>query len=122
MTPSKERALAALLTQPNKTSAAAAAGITDRTLRSYLADTEFQEAYRRAFGSVVEDATRQAQQTLAPALSTLREIMEDSEIPAVARVSAAKAALEFALRLTETHDFATRLQAVEQLAQEAKQQ
>ena len=119
MTPSKERALAALLTQPNKTSAAAAAGITDRTLRSYLADTEFQEACRRAFGSVVEDATRQAQQTLAPALSTLREIME---IPAVARVSAAKAALEFALRLTETHDFATRLQAVEQLAQEAKQQ
>lgn len=71
---------------------------------------------------MVEDATRQAQQTLAPALSTLREIMEDSEIPAVARVSAAKAALEFALRLTETHDFATRLQAVEQLAQEAKQQ
>lgn len=115
MTPAKEKVLAALLTCSTKKEAAAQAGISDRTLRSYFADPEFQAAYQRAFGDVVEDATRQAQRTLAPALSTLQEIMEDVDIPAAARVSAAKAALEYAIKLTETHDFAARLEAVEKM-------
>lgn len=118
MTPTKEKALAALLTCSTKKEAAAQAGISDRTLRAYFTDPAFQEAYQRAFGGVVEDATRQAQKTLAPALSTLQEIMEDADIPAAARVSAAKAALEYAIKLTETNDFAARLEAVERMTQE----
>lgn len=114
MTPTKEKAIAALMTCPTKKEAAQKAGISDRTLRNYLADPDFQTAYQRAFTGIIEDATRQAQQTLSPALSTLREIMEDVEIPAAARVSAAKTALEYAIRLTETNDFAARLEALEQ--------
>lgn len=116
MTPGKERALAALLTCPTKKEAAQKAGISDRTLRTYFADPAFQIAYRQAFGEIVEDATRQAQQTLAPALSTLQEVMSDTDIPAAARVTAAKVALEYAIRLTESNDFAARLTALEQLA------
>ena len=63
MTPNKERAIAALLTSKTKQEAAAAAGITDRTLRKYFEDRDFQEAYNRAFAGVLEDATRQAQQS-----------------------------------------------------------
>ena len=61
MTPRQQKALAALLTSPSKAAAAKAAGIAPRTLRDYLADPEFQAAYRDAFGNMVEDATRQAQ-------------------------------------------------------------
>ena len=49
MTPKMQKALAALLTQPTKEKAAAAAGITSKTLRSYLDDPEFQCEYRKAF-------------------------------------------------------------------------
>ncbi len=113
MTPSKERAIAALLANPTKQQAAKAAGITDRTLARYFEDPEFVQAYKQAFGNMVEDATRQAQQSLAPALSTLREIMEDREENTGARIQAAKATLEYALRFTEQLDILEQLQELE---------
>ena len=79
MTPKQYRALQALLTCKTREEAAAQAGIAPRTLRSYFEDPEFQKQYKKAFGNLVEDATRQAQQTIAPALDTLKEIMQDPE-------------------------------------------
>ena len=110
MTPRQQKAL---LTSPSKAAAAKAAGIAPRTLRGYLADPEFQAAYRDAFGNMVEDATRQAQQAISPALSTLREIVEDKEEDAQARISAARAILSNGLKLTETTDILNRLQDLE---------
>ena len=69
MTPSKEKALAALLTCTTKQQAAEKAGISPRTLRGYLADPEFQEEYKKAFSGLITDVTRQSQQSLSPALS-----------------------------------------------------
>ncbi len=114
MTPRQQKALAALLTSPSKAAAANAAGIAPRTLRDYLADPEFQAAYRDAFGNMVEDATRQAQQAISPALSTLREIVEDREEDAQARISAARAILSHGIKLTETTDILSRLQELEE--------
>lgn len=113
MTPRQQKALAALLTSPSKAAAAKAAGIAPRTLRDYLASPEFQAAYRDAFGNMVEDATRQAQQAISPALSTLREIVEDREEDAQARISAARAILSHGIKLTETTDILNRLQELE---------
>ena len=113
MTPRQQKALAALLTSPSKAAAANAAGIAPLTLRDYLADPEFQAAYRDAFGNMVEDATRQAQQAISPALSTLREIVEDREEDAQARISAARAILSHGIKLTETTDILNRLQELE---------
>ena len=113
MTPNKERALQALLTQPNKKAAAEAAGITPRTLTTYLADPEFQREYKKAFGALVHDATRQAQKSLSPALSALRDIVEDEEENANARIAAARSLLEYGLRLTEFSDILEELEAVE---------
>lgn len=113
MTPKKQKALLALLTSPTREKAAAVAGITSKTLRSYLADPEFQTEYKRAFAVLVEDATRQAQQAIAPALSTLREIVEDREEDAQARISAARAILSHGLKLIETTDILNRLQELE---------
>lgn len=113
MTPSKQKALASLLTSPTKKAAAEKAGINERTLRDYFKDAEFVEAYNRAFAGVVQDATRQAQQTLQPALLTLKEIMEDTDIAPAARVQACRTALEYAIRLTDQNDLAERLTALE---------
>ena len=79
MTPNKEKAIACLLAHKTKKEAAAAAGITDRTLRSYFDDPEFRRRYQDAFGDMVEDATRDAQRILSPAFSVLKEIMEDTD-------------------------------------------
>lgn len=114
MTPKKQKALLALLAHPTKEAAAAAAGITPKTLRSYLEDPEFQAEYKKAFAGLVEDATRQAQQALAPALSTLREVVEGSSNGPQFRISAARSILEYSLKLTEQNDILSQLQELEE--------
>lgn len=93
--------------------AAKAAGIGESTLRGYLRDPEFQARYREAFGNLLQDATRQAQQAISPALSTLREIVEDESAGAQSRILAARSALEFALKLTEQLDIISRIETLE---------
>lgn len=82
-------------------------------MRRYLADPEFQAAYKEAFSGLITDATRQAQQSLSPALSTLREIVEDNDENAQARISAARSILEYSLKLTEQTDILARLSELE---------
>ena len=117
MTPNKEKLLAALLTSRSKKEAAAAAGIAERTMRTYFEDPELCQRYREAFAGVIEDATRQAQALLMPALSTLETVMTDEEINPAARVNAAKIALDYAVRLTDQNDLAERLAALEEMRQ-----
>ena len=117
MTHKKQQALLALLTNPTKEKAAAATGISSRTLRGYLADPEFQAEYKKAFAGMVEDATRQAQQAIAPALSTLRDIVEDAGEGSQFRISAARSILEYSLKLTEQNDIVARLRDLENAVQ-----
>ena len=121
MTPNKEKLLAALLTSRTKKEAAAAAGISDRTMRSYFEDKEFCQRYREAFAGVVQDATRRAQQLLEPALSTLQTVMEDEEIPAQARITAARSIIDYSMRLTEQNDIMRQLDELEAWRREQEQ-
>ena len=118
MTPNEERALSALLTSKTKLEAAKKAGITDRTMRSYFENPEFCQRYREAFAGVVQDATRRAQQLLEPALSTLQTVMEDEEIPAQARITAAKSIIDYSLKLTEQADILEQLRELERWKEE----
>ena len=118
MTPNKEKLLAALLTSRSKKEAAAAAGIAERTMRTYFEDPEFCQRYREAFAGVIEDATRQAQALLMPALSTLQTVMEDEEIPAQARITAAKSIIDYSLKLTEQVDILEQLRELERWKEE----
>lgn len=118
MTPNKEKLLAALLTSQSKKEAAAAAGIAERTMRTYFEDPEFCQRYREAFAGVIEDATRQAQALLMPALSTLQTVMEDEEIPAQARITAAKSIIDYSLKLTEQADILEQLRELERWKEE----
>ena len=98
--------------------AAAAAGIAERTMRTYFEDPEFCQRYREAFAGVIEDATRQAQALLMPALSTLQTVMEDEEIPAQARITAAKSIIDYSLKLTEQADILEQLRELERWKEE----
>ena len=82
-------------------------------LEEIYADPEFQKEYKAAFSQLVTDATRQAQKSLSPALSALREIVEDDEESAGSRIAAARSLLEYGLRLTEFNDILRDLEGVE---------
>ena len=77
MTAKQAKALSALLNNPTQERAAAAAGIGISTLKRYLADPDFQAEYQKAMSKLIEGAATQAKQSLSPALSCLREIVND---------------------------------------------
>lgn len=56
---------------------------------------------------------RQTQQSLTPALSTLREIVESKGENAQVRIAAARSLLEYSLKLTEQVDILEQLQELE---------
>ena len=118
MTPRKEKALQALLVSRTRAQAAKAAGIGESTLREYMKDPEFLDRYREAFENLVQDATRQAGQAIAPALSCLREIVEDRGEAPQARIQAARYLVEYALRLGEQCDLLARLERLEAAVKE----
>ena len=119
MTAKQKKALAALLTAPTIDAAAQAAGIGYTTLRRWLKDDEaFRREYERELAGLVTDAAAKAKQSMAPALSVLREIVEDEYGPAAVRVSAARSLLEYGLKLTEITDVIARLDALERNLEE----
>lgn len=113
MTPLQQKALQALINCPTKKEAAAAAGIAERTLRSYMQDPEFKAAYKQAFAEMLDDASLQAKQSLSPAIQTLRSIAENEEVSPASRISAARFLLEYGLQLTKLTDILERLEALE---------
>ena len=98
---SKERALHALLIEKNKTEAAKACGITQRTMSNYLKDPEFVAAYNAAFNLMISKATRKAQQAMESAVDVLREVAENENETGATRATAARSLLEYGLRLSE---------------------
>ena len=109
----QEAAIVALLTQRTVDEAARAAGIGTRTLLRWLQVPDFQRAYREARRAVVQQAITQVQRATGEAVETLRSVMQDAEAPASARVSAAKAILETAVKGVELEDLAARIAALE---------
>lgn len=99
MTEKQEKVIAALLTNPTRIEAARAAGISDKTLRRYLADGEFQREYRKALAEVVDEADAQARQSLAPALRCLRDIVSDEQENSGTRIQASRALLDYGTHL-----------------------
>ena len=89
-------------------------------MREYMKDPEFADRYKEAFGDMVRNAARVAQQTMNPALSTLREIMVNKKESAQARISAARTVLEYSVRLGEQVDILEQLQELERRMEESR--
>jgi DNA-binding MurR/RpiR family transcriptional regulator len=109
----REVAIAALLTAPTIADAADAASISEPTLWRWLQREDFQTAYRQARREAVSQAVAYLQRVASDAVDTLRAVMQDSQKPASARVSAARAVLDLAIRGVEIEDLEARIQALE---------
>ena len=109
----QETVISTLLTCPSLTEAAHQAGIGEATLRRWLKDDAFAEAYREARRQVVQHAIGALQHACSQAVDALKTIMSNPEAPASARVSAAKTVLELALKAVELENIEERLTALE---------
>ena len=109
----QEVAIAALLTCSAITDAAHQCGIGAVTLHRWLKDATFQTAYREARRAVVQQAIVQVQHATGTAVQTLLAVMQDANAPASAKVSAAKAILETAVKAVELEDLEARIVALE---------
>src|SRR4051794_11326312 len=109
----QEQAMTALVTCASVTEAANQCGVAEVTLRRWLKDDGFQAAYREVRRAVMQHAITQVQRATGEAVETLRHVMQDRESPASARVSAAKAILETAIKGIEIEDLEARIAALE---------
>jgi hypothetical protein len=114
LTPRQEQGITALLMQGSLQAAAEASGVHEKTLRRWLReDPAFQAAYREARRAVVQQAIVQIQQATGDAVETLRQVMRATDAPASARVTAAKAILETAIKAVEVEALEARIAALE---------
>lgn len=114
LTPRQEQGITALLVRGSLQAAAEASGVNEKTLRRWLReDLAFQAAYREARRQVVQQAIGQVQQATGEAVETLRKVRKDRKATASARVTAAKAILETAVKAVELEDLEARITALE---------
>ena len=109
-----EKIITALLTSDTQKEASAKAGISDRMLRSYLANPGFYAEYQRRKQKVFADATRQIQSSLKTAINALKSILTSKTSSDGAKINASRALLEYGLRYTDITDIMSRLEALEQ--------
>lgn len=116
----QEKAIAALLSSETHTEAARKIGVSDRTLRGYLADPEFHQEYTRRKRQLVSEATKQLQTSYNSAIKALRGIVESETSSESGKIGAARALLEYGSRFTEDYDIMERLDSVEEITRKVK--
>ena len=109
-TEKSELILSALMTSETRQAAAVKAGISDRTLRSYLSDPSFLAQYRQQRTKLLSDATHQLQSNLQTTIKTLMSIIKSKSSSDKAKISAARLILEYGLRFTEITDILSRVE------------
>jgi hypothetical protein len=108
----QEAAIAALLTAGSIEKAAAVAKIGTTTLRRWLTDPDFSDAYRCARAQALEGAVGRLHGTLGAALDTLERLMACGK--EAVELGAARTLLEQGFRAAELLDLAERVEALEE--------
>lgn len=108
------KAIISLLSCPTVSEAATQAGVNESTVWRWMKEQAFQDALQEAKQKIVAQAIIQLQQATGEAVGTLRGIMADGEAPASARVTAAKAVLDMAVKAIKMEDLEARLMTLEQ--------
>lgn len=110
----QERALACLLSEATATEAARKAKVGLSTLMRWMNEEHFRNAYQAARGQLLDAALAKLQGASSDAVATLKNLMEREDVPAAARISAARSILDLGLRLREQMEISERLQLIEQ--------
>jgi hypothetical protein len=118
----QEAALVALLSHKTLKESALAAGVSLPTLWRYLRDPSFSLRYREARRELVEVAMVRLQNDAEHAARILRDVADDKEAPAGARVTAARTIIELSVKSVELGDLQYRLASLEDyVAKKAEQ-
>ena len=110
-TANKEKSLAALLESATITEAAKKCGLSEKTLRRYLEDAEFQKEFRAARRVIFEQNIVRLQSLHAGAVDALERNL-NCENPSV-EVRAAQIVIEASRKDFETFDILQRLEILE---------
>lgn len=113
LVPRQEKALIALLAEPTVAKAAESINVSERTLRRWLAEPEFEKAYKAARRNAFDVAVGLTQKYAGLAVHTLAKVMADTQSASAAKVSAASAMLRFAREALELDDLAKRIDELE---------
>lgn len=111
LTGAQQRALDALLVQPTIKEAAKTAGCGDRSLRRWLKDPVFAQAYQEARAEVRRAVTNRLASVAGKAVAALEGVLDDEAAPHGSVVAAAKVVL------SELHGAASQEALEERLAQ-----
>lgn len=98
---SNEEIIAALLQSGTVKDAAAAAGVTPRTVYSRMEDREFKAAYKAAKADIIRQAVYSINGKLSDAIEAVADIMTDKENNAAVRLQAAQTILNNAGKFAE---------------------
>ena len=110
----REQAVAALLCQPTLPAAAAEAGVSERTLRTWLRQPDFAEAFARARREYLQVAISRMQRAAGTATSKLLSLLDAPDDGVALR--AALGLLDRAVKGAELLDVLARLERLEQAA------
>ena len=108
-----EKILAALIANRSVPEAARAAGVSERTVYSRLADDDFRAEYEQRRRCTLDTACKTLQSALTDAVDVLTNIMKDADTSPQSRITAARSVLEYGVKLTELTDLAARVAALE---------
>ena len=117
LTPRQQKAVELLACGLSIREVAARVGRHERTLRRWLDRPEFVEALSELQDAAWRHALRRLRALASKAVDTLRDVLCDPEVPATARVGAAKAVFEI-VRNVDLEDLRERLAQLEALAAE----
>ena len=100
-----ENIVSALLSNGTIKKAAAALGVSDRTIYERMRDSNFLELYKSAKADIVRQAVKTLNENTAAAVRVIADIMNDTEVNPATRLQAANTILnnvgKFADRLNE---------------------
>lgn len=119
--PKQTRAMLALLEYPTLKEAAAAVGVGETTLWRWSQEPSFKAAYMDARREAVKQSIAHLQRATGEAVTCLRDVMKSAKASDSAKVSAARAVLELALKAVEIEDLAERLAALEKVIEQQKE-
>ena len=113
-----EQAIAALLTRPSIEDAARVAGVSEKTIRRWLQEPQFNARYLQARRDSVHQATARMQQATGAAGTIILKLMTDPKVPPAVRLRVAECVFEHAIKGVELEDIEARLAAGEQSSSE----
>ena len=109
----QDKVISALLSSNTRKEAATKAGVSERTISRYFAQADFVARYNEEKRRILDAANTQIQSALAPAIKTLRDIVENKKAPMTTKVMAARAILEYTIRLAEYSELEARIRILE---------